>query len=92
MKRTLLKLLLAVENEPAETIATELGITPSCLSRTASGLLKKPSVLRRLAEYYSKVGGEYPVDSDLLTQEITARGLILLATYARKNLLFKDGR
>ena len=81
--KTLLQLLLATSESPAYAISAELGVTPSCLSRTAASVLHKRTVLRKCAEYFSGKLGEATVDSDLLLQPINQESLVRLARTLR---------
>jgi hypothetical protein len=86
---TLLAALLNLsEKRQFEVAHDDLQISPSSLSRHAQGLLRKPSVLRRAAEYFSELlQGDAIVDADLLLVPIRGEHLVMLARKLRADTL-----
>jgi hypothetical protein len=82
---TLLKYLLQSVESSNYEVAKALDISPASLSRHASGLLRKPSTLKRATTFFNDLlpDNEVFVDSDLLGTSISARDLVRLARAVR---------
>lgn len=90
MPRTLCQALLSSLDKPAFAIANELGISPTSLSKHAAGILKKPSVLRKLSVYLTeKIGGEIPITADHLLTNLSPQVLVLASHHVLKRHLAK---
>jgi hypothetical protein len=81
----LLKYLLQSVEGSNYRIAEHLGISSPSLSRHASGLLSKPSTLKRATKFFNDLlPDDAMVDADLLVgTPITARDLVRLARALR---------
>jgi hypothetical protein len=82
---TLLKYLLQSVESSNYAVASALDISPASLSRHASGLLAKPSTLRRASKFFNDLlPDDAVVDADLLVgTPISARDLVRLARALR---------
>jgi DNA-binding transcriptional ArsR family regulator len=82
---TLLKYLLQSVEASHYRIAEALDVSPASLSRHASGLLSKPSTLKRATTFFNNLlPDDAMVDADLLVgTPITARDLVRLARALR---------
>jgi hypothetical protein len=81
----LLKYLLQSVESSNYEVAQALNISPASLSRHASGLLSKPSTLKRVCAFFNNLlPDDAIVDSDLIVgTPITARDLVRLARALR---------
>lgn len=85
--QTLLRLLLNAIT-PQYEVAQSCKVSTASLSRHADGILKRQSVLKTLAQFFSsRLADGAIVDADLLTQRIRAEDLIMLARKLRADSL-----
>lgn len=81
--QTLFRALLSFVR-PQYRVAERLDISTASLSRHADSLLKRPSVLKRAAAFFSStLPGEAVVDTDLLGTSISPADLVRLARTLR---------
>jgi hypothetical protein len=84
---TLLRALLNTV-APRYAVAKECKLSTASLSRHSDGLLRRPSVLKTLAHFFSsRLPDDSICDADLLTQRIRAEDLIGLARKLRADAL-----